>query len=65
VEYANDMGITKIFPNLSGTRIVCITTKGHGYFFETANESMQRVAGFPEKTERILWDQKDGQLFIT
>lgn len=30
---------------------------------ESSTEVMFRIAAFPEKTERIIWDQKDTNLF--
>lgn len=55
----------QIFPNFSGTRIVAINNKNQGFLFESATENMFRIAGFPEKTEKVIWDQKDPNLFAT
>ncbi|CAD8171970.1 unnamed protein product [Paramecium pentaurelia] len=65
IEFKNDYNLTKIFPNFSGTRSICINNKGQGFLFEASNELLTKISEFPEKTERIIWDQKDPNLFVT
>ncbi|CAK84014.1 unnamed protein product (macronuclear) [Paramecium tetraurelia] len=65
IEFKNDYSLTKIFPNISGTRSICINNKGQGFLFEASLELLTKISEFPEKTERIIWDQKDPNLFVT
>ncbi|CAD8104509.1 unnamed protein product [Paramecium primaurelia] len=65
IEFNNDYNLTKIFPNFSGTRSICINNKGQGFLFETSLEILTKIPIFPEKTERIIWDQQDPNLFVT
>lgn len=54
-----------MFPNISGTRSICINNKGQGFLFEASTELLTKISVFPEKTERVIWDQKDPNLFVT
>ncbi|EGR31945.1 WD repeat protein [Ichthyophthirius multifiliis] len=69
IEYLPNTGleilIIRIYPNFSGTRIVCIDNKGLAFVFETASEQFLPLQNFPQRTERIIWDQKDPNLFVT
>lgn len=64
VEYKPaDCQIVKIYPNFSGTRVICFDSKGLAYLFEAASEQFFGLEHFPERAEKVLWDQKDPNLF--
>lgn len=64
VEFKSDFQIQKLYPNLSGTRAVCINNTGQAFFFEASTETLTRINNFPQNSERIIWDQKDPNLFV-
>ncbi|EAR82687.2 WD40 repeat protein (macronuclear) [Tetrahymena thermophila SB210] len=64
VEYKPaDCQLVKIYPNFSGTRVVCFDNKGSAYLFEPAQEQFYPLEHFPQRAEKVLWDQKDPNLF--
>lgn len=37
---------------------------GVGYFFECSTETITQIPSFPPNAEKIIWDQKDPNLFV-
>lgn len=45
--------------------MVALNNKGQAFFFESSTETMSRIGGFPENAEKVIWDQKDTNLFAS
>lgn len=48
-----DCQIVKIYPNYSGTRVVCFDNKGTAYLFEAAQEKLSPLEHFPQRVEKV------------
>ncbi|KRX03337.1 hypothetical protein PPERSA_05695 [Pseudocohnilembus persalinus] len=53
----------KMYPNLSGTKILLQDNKGNTYYFEASSEYCAPIQGFPNKADQVLWDQANHNLF--
>lgn len=47
--------IVKIYPNFSGTRVVCFDNKGLAYLFEAAQEQFLPLEHFPSRAEKVIY----------
>lgn len=64
-EHKSENAITKVFPNQSGTRCICVDKTGNGYLFNPIEESMIFVPNFQPDTHNVLWDIDEPNLFVT
>ena len=60
-----DSGISSIFPNSSGTRIVVKDITGGGYLYTPVNESKLSIPNFSSGVVQVLWDEADLNMFVT
>lgn len=60
-----DSGISNIFPNGSGTRIVVKDITGGGYLYTPVNESKLTIPNFSSGVIQVIWDEADLNMFIT
>lgn len=65
LEHRSDNKIVKVFPNLSGTKCICVDDTGNGYLFNPVDDSSLVVPNFSGKTYSILWDVDEANLFVT
>ena len=64
-EHRSQNPITKVFPNKSGSKCICIDNTGNGYFFNVVDDTMLFVPNFQAGTTNILWDIEDPNIFVT
>jgi hypothetical protein len=43
---------------------VCIDKDGKGYLFHAASDILYNIPSIPSKTQKILWDGIDSNLFV-
>jgi WD repeat-containing protein 19 len=60
-----DSGVSNVFPNSSGTRIVVKDITGGGYLYTAVNETKLTIPNFSSNVNRVLWDEADLNMFIT
>ena len=60
-----DSGISNIFPNRSGTRIVVKDITGGGFLYTPINETKLTIPNFSSSVSQVLWDEADLNMFIT
>lgn len=63
-DFKFDNPIKKIFPNINGTKFVCIDNLGKGYLYNPVNESLIHLNNENELIN-ILWDYNDANVFAT
>ncbi|XP_073812289.1 intraflagellar transport protein Oseg6 [Musca autumnalis] len=63
--YRHSMGITKMFTDSEGTKLIFIDDHAQGYVFLPAFEEAIVIADFPKKCELCLWDLANTNHFIT
>lgn len=59
------MGITKLFTDSEGTKLIFMDDHAQGYVFLPAFEEAIVIADFPKKCELCLWDLASPNHFIT
>jgi WD repeat-containing protein 19 len=64
-EHQSQNPIVKVFPNPSGTKLICIDNTGNGYMYNPVDDSSLFIPNFPSGTQNVLWDIDDPNLFIT
>lgn len=64
-EHKTQNPITKVFPNQSGTRCICVDSTGNGYLYNPVEDSMIFVPNFQGETHSVLWDIDEANLFVT
>lgn len=65
VSYRHNMGITKIFTDCEGTKLIFIDNHSQGFVFLPALEEAIIIADFPKMCELCLWDWAQQNHFIT
>lgn len=61
-DYRFDNPIKKIYPNVNGTKFICVDNLGKGYLYNPVNESIISLNNDQEITN-ILWDNTDQNIF--
>ena len=46
LEHSSANPIVKVFPNMSGTKCVCVDDTGNGYLFSPVDDSMLTIPNF-------------------
>jgi WD repeat-containing protein 19 len=64
-EHKGENPIVKIFPNPTGTKVICMDNTGNGYLYNPIDDSQVFVPNFSAETNKILWDVDDPNLFVT
>jgi hypothetical protein len=64
-EHKGENPIVKIFPNPSGTKVICMDNTGNGYLYNPIDDSQVFVPNFSPQTNKVLWDVDDPNLFVT
>ena len=60
-----DSGVSNLYPNSSGTRIVVKDITGAGFLYTPINETKMMIPNFSSNVLKILWDDSDLNMFIT
>ncbi|XP_069781014.1 WD repeat-containing protein 19 isoform X4 [Narcine bancroftii] len=55
-EYRHSVGIRKVFPDPTGTRMAFIDDKCDGFIYCPVNDSAYEIPNFPTTVRNILWD---------
>lgn len=64
-EYKSENPITKVWPNASGTKCICMDNTGNGFLYNPVEDSQVFVPNFSAQTYNVLWDIDDPNLFVT
>ncbi|RZB40660.1 WD repeat-containing protein 19 [Asbolus verrucosus] len=65
-EYAHTVGITDIFTDPAGTRLVFVDIKGEGYVYNAVINEVVSIPNLPNKVVGVTWDSNinDRNIFI-
>jgi WD repeat-containing protein 19 len=63
-EYKVDTNIARIWPNVTGTRMVTMDMQGNGYLYSPINDAFLKLTSFPGGVNRVIWDNFDHNFFI-
>ncbi|XP_074649650.1 WD repeat-containing protein 19-like isoform X1 [Tubulanus polymorphus] len=66
-EFRHVVGIRKLFPDPSGTRLVFIDDKSDGYVYNPVNDQIIEIPNFSSTTHGVLWENwlPDKRIFIS
>ncbi|XP_018332353.1 WD repeat-containing protein 19 isoform X2 [Agrilus planipennis] len=64
--YTHSVGISQIFSDPTGTKIVIIDLQSLGYFYNAVNGNFMSIPDWPSKTLGVVWDSSllDKNVFI-
>ncbi|KAL9647005.1 hypothetical protein ABK040_013859 [Willaertia magna] len=62
-EFRHEMGITSIFPNIIGTRLVFIDESRAAYLYSPVDDTLVGIEDFPTSVDKVLWDNSDQNVF--
>lgn len=60
-----EVGVTHIFPNPDGTRLVFIDETHAAYVYNPVDDHVTPVEKFPGTADKVLWDIADSNVFVT
>jgi len=63
-EFKADTNISRIYPNVTGTRMVALDMQGGGYLYSPINDAFLKIPKLPSGVQRIIWDNFDHNFFI-
>lgn len=63
-EFKADANIARIYPNVTGTRMVALDMQGSGYLYSPINDAFLKIGKLPAGIQRIIWDNYDHNFFI-
>mmetsp|Transcript_44380 Transcript_44380/g.108454 ORF Transcript_44380/g.108454 Transcript_44380/m.108454 type:complete len:1358 (+) Transcript_44380:80-4153(+) len=63
-EYRHEIGISHIFPNTAGTRVVFVDESLRGLLYNPVDISTLEIPEFPKGVTAILWDMYDRNTFV-
>ena len=55
-EFHHVVGIRKLFPDPTGTKLIFIDDKSDGYVYIPVNDTTYEIASFPPTIKKVLWD---------
>ncbi|EFC50007.1 hypothetical protein NAEGRDRAFT_29690, partial [Naegleria gruberi] len=63
-EFRHDVGISSVFTNIIGTRLVFIDETNAGFLYSPVDDSLVGIESFPSSVDKVLWDQADQNVFV-
>jgi len=56
-EFRHPVGIRKIYPDVSGTKLVFIDDKNDGFVYSPVNDGVYEISQFPPSVKDVFWDE--------
>lgn len=64
-EYRHEEGgISRIFPQPSGSRLVFLDDRGTLHLFNPVNDQVLPISGGPSHVDNVMWDTQDSSVFV-